>query len=176
MRKFSCIALKIFSIYLFIRVIMYIYMSTGLFIALIEQPDMYSIPEILFSLVPVVIYLLFSSVLWFYSEQISKFIVKEDNEIAFNSSFDFDKFQQISFSIVGVVFLIIGISGMAKYGIKMLIIYHHGLYRGAYIDLIPEIIVFFIKTVFGIWLLIGSKGIVCSLKKAFSGIENNSNE
>ncbi len=111
MRKFAKFGLRLFSIFLFIKFINYIFNSVGFVSIFASENFELTLPKLFMVIGPPLIYLLFSICFWVFSEKFSKWIVREDETINFDSEFNFIKFERIVLSLIGLTIMIIGFTG-----------------------------------------------------------------
>ncbi|MCG8516199.1 MAG: hypothetical protein MI740_18895 [Halanaerobiales bacterium] len=164
MRNFACLGIRLLLIYFFIGFIQYILSLVGMVGFIINQPNA-SFLEYLFMLILPLLYFLLFYFLWKYSDQLSAKIIKEDEAVVFNSEFDFDKLKKVLYSLTGIILLFLGVGGLAK-NILYLMINTSKTY-------IPEILEDIIFIIVGISLLTKLEQIFKSLKKLFSNIEQD---
>ncbi|MFW6410308.1 MAG: hypothetical protein ACOCZR_04625, partial [Halanaerobiales bacterium] len=162
------LGLKLLAIYIFSLFILYIFNSFGVVRSITygsENPV--SLVDLAVILFTPLAYLGFSLTLWFYSDQISEFIIKEDESVVFDSDFNFDKLQQIAYSFLGIYFIITGVAGMGRKVTDFLVYITTDKFSANISGVIHNILLI----VLGLILIYSWEGFLQIIKKPFTGID-----
>lgn len=159
--KISC---KIISIYSFAKFIMFF---QRFFYHIFYQNRLIQIEQnsVLLSL-PFFLLLFLSIILWVYADKISSFMVKKPINSSNTISLDYVELQAIAFSVVGVIMLINSIPEIISLGINIKLLVSEDIANIEMLLIMDKIkiIGYVIKTILGLWLLLGSSGIVGLIK------------
>jgi hypothetical protein len=177
MKKICVIFLRIFAIYLFARAIQSLLLSLPGIVIGFSQAQ--SSPLQVWNFISIISSYIFSILigllLWIFSENISAFITEEKDSDKAVFNFDIKNIQITVFSAVGLIFIVIGFSKL----ISNVLSYIHitNLYKilantdvfsssRHIIEYKYSLISDGIMAVLGIWLLLGSKGIINLIRKS----------
>ena len=164
MRNLSKLGLKLFSIFLFIKFINYIFNSVGFVSLFTSENYELTLPKLFMVIGPPLAYLLFSFILWFFSEKFSGWIVSEDETITFNSEFNFMKFERIILSLIGLTIIVIGSAGSVSNIIG--IFFSQAI--GKHMTILPGLAKNLIFIYMGIMFIKKGEKIIDSLRKKFN--------
>ena len=163
--KISC---KIISIYTFAQFIMFFqrfYYHIFYQNKLLNQINQTEQNSVLLSL-PFFLLLFTSIILWVYADKISSFMVKKPMNPSNTVSLDYVELQAIAYSVVGVIMLINSIPEIVSLGINIKLLVSEDIANMEMLLIMDKIkiIGYVIKTILGLWLLLGSSGIVGLIK------------
>ena len=121
----------------------------------------------LLSYVSTMLLIVFSILLWIFADKISNYLVGEEPSGDIFQVDDYDKLQSVLFCFAGI--LILGNAIPVLLSIVFKLVYlgeEFALYHTEeYITIMVQVISSVIKTLLGIWLLVGNKGIVRLVRK-----------
>lgn len=157
-KKLTIIALKILAINVFIRMTFYLPgIMFGILRSDYEMPDRSM--EIISSIIPIILLLILSVLLWVFSDKIARSIVKNDDEEGL-ISVDYNKVQQVAFSILGVYLISISLPTFASVLFR--------IYKESSIEMgmrnnismyYPMLVSEITRLILGILLIFGAKGL-----------------
>jgi hypothetical protein len=152
--EIATLSLKILSIYFLFKILDQVDNLIYL-IAYYNNLNEGNFVNYLMAIVPAILYLIFGTLLWFSSPRLAYIIFKKDTNIA-TLDLSPDNIQLVAFSIAGFFLITNAIPQLSN-----ILVYNFTTmaYAGKAI-LKSEIILAFIKVLLGMWLLLGSKGIV----------------
>jgi len=107
-KKFTAIALKILSLYIFIQSLIHLsriasYYIIPLFTVNIK-PQEESLVNLIVNFIPFLVLVVVGLFLWVYSEKFASIIIKENQQTSLESTnINYQELQSVAFSVVGVV-------------------------------------------------------------------------
>ncbi len=165
MKGLAKVFIRIFSIFLMVKGLQTI--APVLLVSFFQDTSQktavfYSIPSLFIAIA-------FSLLLWFFADILASKIAGEDNG-NHSVSIDYENIELAAFAIVGLVLLVDSISIFLQNIFAMLSTLRMAqfTYSPAILNNTSKLIESLVKAIFGIWLLIGSEGILRMINRARS--------
>lgn len=163
-RALAKIACRLFAIYTFIRFVSYL---PAIIYPLFMKNTNANVSITILPVLPsLILSLAFSIILWTFSEKLSRLMV-DDSNIQEETDIDYNKLQYIAFSVVGLVLVTLSIpnitSTLIEY-IRMISMVEKSAHF-SFIQYKAKLAGSIVQFIIGLWLLLGSKGILNGIKK-----------
>ncbi len=170
MEKIFEVVLKVFATSLFLKFILSLFSALSGLLSVGEQIGrMYFFS----GLVSSGLYLLFSFLIWNFPTNIAKIYIKEDNTNINFSNIDYKKIKEVSFSVVGIIFLTRYLPVFISKTIGWINIFNNNFSQRdpSIMENILALSESFFIVLISLFLIFGIKNIQEYLKKMFSNIE-----
>lgn len=148
-KEIAVLSFKVLSIYAFIRVIDNVYYTLGSITSTEEGANR------LLIIAPQLLLVLSGILLWYIAPRLASSVFKSST-IENEPNASLSDIQAVAFSVVGIFLLASSIPEI----VKIIVIYNTMWAVGSKEVLIQAIIVLSIKMILGLWLLLGSRGLV----------------
>lgn len=161
------IACKLLALFTFAKYIALLPSSIVNIIYMFKQNQHFDLLSLSSLLVLEISMMLFCVLLWIFADKLAVLIVKEEPENIENLHIDYDKLQQTAFTVAGLLLFVTALPNMISilYQNKYLLLNQFMLKSSEqYIKNIGRIIETTGVMLLGLWLTLGNKGIVQSIK------------
>ena len=161
-RVFTKIGLRLIAVYFFMTYLFYGVSAISYLLTLRVRPNESVDMGALFATMPMVFMFVISILLWIFAGKIASCFVGKSDDAVVSQEVDYERIQSIGFCIVGVLVMANAIPDLfgCIYQFTQL-----GYGDRLYGTSIEKLITSGLKTVVGIWLVLGAQGIVNVLKK-----------
>jgi len=149
-REIAILSFKILSIYAFIKVIDNVYYTLG---SITSTEDHGA--NLVLIIAPQLLLVLCGILLWYIAPRLATSVFKSSS-IENEPNASLSDIQTVAFSVVGIFLLAISIPEL----VSIIVVYNTMWVAGSKEILIKGIIVLSIKIILGLWLLLGSRGLV----------------
>lgn len=160
--EFTKIGLRLIALYFFMTYLFYGISAISYLLNLRGHSDESVDMGALFATMPVVFMLAISILLWVFAGKIAYCFVGKADDTDVTQEVDYDRIQSIGFCIVGVLVIANAIPDLLSCIYQFIQLDYGDRLYGTYIE---KVINSGLKTVIGIWLVVGTQGILNLLKK-----------
>lgn len=167
-REMAQFSIKLLAIYTIVKGLEYSGTLAQLFQLKNEHMGDFALTSIMYGIIPLVLYLIIGSLLWFKSNWFAKFMVSDGEIKKENLKITPKKIQVIAFSVIGLYLIITNVLTIPRY-VYIFILQESNSYRDLsyrYYE-IGQMTVSVVLIIFGLYLFIHSQKLVKKINKFY---------
>jgi len=160
-------SIRLIALYYFMTYMVFGVSSIMSLLEIARRPDEQADIGVLSATMPMIIMVVISILLWTFAEKIANCLIGEVQDVGIVQKIDYDKVQYIGFCIAGVLVIAKAIPDLFSSMYQLVVMAKMQINNGnrLYSSYIAKTIGAAIQSVLGFWLVLGTKGIINTIKK-----------
>jgi|GEM_PF-6184001 len=160
-------SIKLVALYYFMNYMVFAVSSIVSLLEIVRRPDEQADISILFATIPMIIMVVISILLWIFADKLSDRLVGKVQYVEIAQDIDYEKVQYIAFCIAGILLIGKAMPDLFSSIYQIIIMTNSRISNGnrIYDAYLAKIIGSGIQCILGLWLVLGTGGIINTIKK-----------